>query len=113
MLRILAACPGARGVGVEIHGPDVARGRTNAAARESSDRVPPGSGPCGSRPPPVANGEEFESGMVADVEEWLLSHGDHPEADELRAKLDAQRNIWLRGHRDVMGFAYLTLGRVS
>jgi SAM-dependent methyltransferase len=54
--------------------------------------------------------EEFESGLAADVEEWLLSNVDHPDADGVRAKLDTQRNIWLRGHRDVMGFAYLTLG---
>ena len=54
--------------------------------------------------------EEFESRLAADAEEWLLSNVDHPDADEVRAKLDTQRNIWLRGHRDVMGFAYLTLG---
>jgi hypothetical protein len=24
--------------------------------------------------------------------------------------VDRHRDIWLRGHRDVMGFAYLTLG---
>ena len=54
--------------------------------------------------------EEFESGLAADVEEWLLSNVDHPNADEVRSKLDTQRNIWLRCHRDVMGFAYLTLG---
>lgn len=58
-----------------------------------------------------AEWEEFESGLAADVEDWLLSHADHPEAGEVQAKLDAQRSIWLRGHRDVMGFAYLTLGR--
>jgi hypothetical protein len=29
---------------------------------------------------------------------------------KVRAKLDRQRSIWLRGHRDAMGFAYLTLG---
>ncbi|MGC9668666.1 hypothetical protein ACNTMW_19175 [Planosporangium sp. 12N6] len=46
------------------------------------------------------------------MEEWLLSHADHPEADAVRAKLDKHRSIWLRGRRDVMGFAYLTLGPV-
>jgi hypothetical protein len=29
---------------------------------------------------------------------------------EVRAELDKTRNIWLRGHRDIFGFAYLTLG---
>ena len=196
LLRILAACPDARGVGVDTHGPDLVRGRHNAAARSLSDRVtfiegpaaehlgaadvlinlgahqalgdvaealralhdavnpggrvlfgaefwehPPTAGElanmwpgisaddCGDlaglvdravaaglRPlrietATVGEWEEFESGLAADAEAWLLSHADHPEADEVRARLDAQRNIWLRGHRNVMGFAYLTLGR--
>jgi SAM-dependent methyltransferase len=195
LLRILAACPGAVGIGVDTHGPDLARGRGNAAARELSDRVTFIRGPAAEhligadlvinvgayqafggvpkalhalrglvhpggrllfgaefweRPPTAArlanmwpgmstedctdlgglvdlaiaagfrplrietatNGEweEFESGLAADAEEWLLSHAAHPEADAVRAKLDTQRTIWLRGHRDVMGFAYLTLG---
>lgn len=54
--------------------------------------------------------EEFGSGLAAGPEEWLLANGDHPEAGQVRAHLDRQRSIWLRGHRDVMGFAYLTLG---
>ena len=48
--------------------------------------------------------------LVPGAEEWLLANGDHPEAEQVRAKLDRHRSIWLRGHRDVMGFAYLTLG---
>ena len=196
LLRILTSCPDARGIGVDTHGPDLARGRANAAARRLSDRVTFIEGPAaenlsgadvvinlgahqafggvsealhalrdavnpGGRllfgaeywehpPTPaqlanmwpgisvddcadlaglvdqaVAAGfrplrietatrgewEEFESGLAADVEHWLLTHADHPDAGEVRAKLDTQRNIWLRGHRDVMGFAYLTLGR--
>jgi SAM-dependent methyltransferase len=198
LLRLVAACPGARGVGVDLHGPDIARGRGNADARLLSDRVTFIEGPvadhlgradlvvsvgayqafgdivealrvlhdvvnpggrllfgaefwerpptdeqlanmwpgisaedctdlaglvdkataAGFRPLRIATStrgewEEFESGMAADTEEWLLSNADHPEAETLRAKLDAQRSIWLRGHRDVMGFAYLTLGRSS
>jgi hypothetical protein len=54
--------------------------------------------------------EEFESGYAAGPEAWLLANGNHPEADEVRAKLDVHRSIWLRGHRDALGFAYLTLG---
>jgi SAM-dependent methyltransferase len=54
--------------------------------------------------------EEFESGFGAEVEEWLLDNPSHPETDAIRAKVDTSRSIWLRGHRDVMGFAYLTLG---
>lgn len=54
--------------------------------------------------------EEFESAYGAELEEWLLDHPDHPRADEVRTKVDQHRNTWLHGHRDVMGFAYLTLG---
>lgn len=54
--------------------------------------------------------EEFESGLAAGAEEWLLANQARPEADQVRAELDRQRSIWLRGHRDAMGFAYLTLG---
>ncbi len=54
--------------------------------------------------------EEFESGFAREREEWLLAHPSHPRAGEVRAELDKTRNIWLRGHRDVCGFAYLTLG---
>ncbi len=54
--------------------------------------------------------EEFESGYAAEAEEWLLANGVHPDADEIRAKIDHHRSTWLRGHRDAMGFAYLTLG---
>jgi hypothetical protein len=54
--------------------------------------------------------EEFESGLALDREEWLLANSGHPQAGQVRAELDKARNIWLRGHRDVFGFAYLTLG---
>lgn len=54
--------------------------------------------------------DEFESGLATGAEEWLLANQDHPEAEQVRDRLDAHLSIWLRGHRDVMGFAYLTLG---
>ncbi|GLU46449.1 SAM-dependent methyltransferase [Nocardiopsis ansamitocini] len=54
--------------------------------------------------------EHFQSGFLSDREEWLLEHGDRPEADHVRAQTDLLRNAWLRGHRDSLGFAYLTLG---
>jgi len=52
----------------------------------------------------------FESGFAAGSEEWLLANSDHDEAEAVRARLDAHRAIWLRGSRQVMGYAYLTLG---
>ncbi|MEU4034261.1 SAM-dependent methyltransferase [Streptomyces collinus] len=39
MLRVLEAVPGARGVGVDLGGADLERGRRNAAARGLADRV--------------------------------------------------------------------------
>jgi SAM-dependent methyltransferase len=48
----------------------------------------------------------FESGYLADVEEWLLIHDD----PERRARNDDHRRRWLGGYRNGFGFAYLTLG---
>lgn len=195
LLRVLAAVPGARGTGIDVHGPDIVRGRALAAERGLDDRTTFVEGPAadhiepadlvlsigayqafgtilealaalrtrvrpggrllfgaeiwdrtptesqlaamwpgttvaeclylpdlvdaalaaGFRPLRVqtatrAEWEEFESGYAADAEEWLLDNPDHAEAEALRAKLDEHLSIWLRGTRDVLGFAYLTLG---
>jgi SAM-dependent methyltransferase len=53
--------------------------------------------------------EDFESGYQCDEEEWLAAHGDHPQAAELRAKVEQHRSYWLRGYYDLLGMAYLTL----
>ncbi|MBO3732235.1 SAM-dependent methyltransferase [Glycomyces niveus] len=55
--------------------------------------------------------DDFESQFLADKEVWLLGNPDHPEAAAVREQADAHRNWWLRGHRGLLGFAYLTLGR--
>ncbi|WP_163544640.1 SAM-dependent methyltransferase [Occultella kanbiaonis] len=194
LLMTLAGAPAARGIGVDVHGPDLERARVTAAGRALGDRVDLVEGSAaqptepadivlnigafhafGSIPealtalrgrvrdggrllfgveywehPPTATElanmwegttaedcplladlvdqtiaagfrpirtetvtreewEEYESGHMADRELWLAAHPDHPDADAVRRGLDAQRSIWLRGHRDVMGFAYLTL----
>jgi SAM-dependent methyltransferase len=54
--------------------------------------------------------EEFESRMSQGAEEWLLANGDDEDAPAVLERLDTSRNIWLRGHREVFGFAMLTLG---
>ncbi|CAM5346099.1 MULTISPECIES: class I SAM-dependent methyltransferase [Streptomyces] len=56
-----------------------------------------------------AEWEEFESGYREDVEVWLAGHPEHPLAAETRARVDRQRDSWLRGYRDLLGMAYLTL----
>ena len=55
--------------------------------------------------------DDFESQFLADKEIWLQANPNHPKAPEIREKADAHRNWWLRGHRGLLGFAYLTLGR--
>lgn len=55
--------------------------------------------------------DDFESGFLADMESWLVEHPGDPRAGEVRARADAHRGYWLRGHRGLLGFAYLTLGR--
>ncbi|MDN5725458.1 MAG: class I SAM-dependent methyltransferase [Propionibacteriales bacterium] len=194
LVDVLAAAPGATGVGIDVHGPDLERGRTLAERSGVADRVTFVTGEAepyrdaadlvinigafqayrtpaqalgalrelvnpGGRlifgaefwehPPTdaelahlwegttaedctdlaglvdlaVAAGfrpvrtetvtrtewEEYESGHMAERELWLAAHPGHPQADEVRSALDSQRSIWLRGHRDLLGFAYLTL----
>ena len=48
----------------------------------------------------------FESGYLADLEEWLMHHDDA----EVRARADEHRSRWLHGYRNAFGLAYLTLG---
>ncbi|MFF7156949.1 methyltransferase domain-containing protein [Streptomyces sp. NPDC008139] len=57
--------------------------------------------------------EDFESAYQSDVEEWLAAHPGHPLAEETRERVDRHRGTWLRGYRDVMGIAYLTLVPVN
>ena len=53
--------------------------------------------------------DDFESGVAADVEEWLATHSDHPLAAETRKRADDRLSVWLRGSRGYYGQAYLTL----
>jgi SAM-dependent methyltransferase len=57
--------------------------------------------------------EDFESGYQCDEEEWLAAHPGHPEAAELRERVDQHRSFWLRGYYGLLGQAYLTLVPVS
>ncbi|RRR98343.1 SAM-dependent methyltransferase [Glycomyces terrestris] len=55
--------------------------------------------------------DDFESAFLADKEVWLQANPGHARAAEVREQADAHRAWWLRGHRGLLGFAYLTLGR--
>jgi hypothetical protein len=57
----------------------------------------------------LAEWDDFESGYQADEEEWLATHGNHPEAARIGQQVDQHRSYWLRGYRGIMGLAYLTL----
>jgi SAM-dependent methyltransferase len=57
--------------------------------------------------------EAFELGFLADWEEWLMRYGDRAEAAEIRGRSDEHRTGYLRHWRDLLGFAYLTLGRAA
>jgi SAM-dependent methyltransferase len=64
----------------------------------------------------TANEDEwnaFESGYLRDWESWLVRNPQDGEAAQVRAKADTHRHGWLAGYRNVLGFAYLTLGRPS
>ncbi|MGQ0837136.1 SAM-dependent methyltransferase [Actinokineospora sp.] len=55
--------------------------------------------------------DDFESRHGLGWETWLLANPDSPHAADIRAKADTHRTAWLRGWRDTLGFAYLTLVR--
>jgi SAM-dependent methyltransferase len=58
-----------------------------------------------------AEWEEFESGYLADWENWLVANPQDPRAAAIREKADTHRNRWLNGYYHGYGYAYLTLGR--
>ena len=61
----------------------------------------------------AANDDEwfaFESGYLADLEEWLMTHAGHADFKHFRVQADEHRTRWLHGYRNGLGFAYLTLG---
>jgi hypothetical protein len=54
--------------------------------------------------------DHFESGYSACYARWLAEHSDdHPEAAEVRGLAERQREGYLAGYRNVLGFAYLHL----
>ena len=57
--------------------------------------------------------EHLESGHLADDAHWLLEHGDSDAAADIRRRHVNHRRQWLEGTRDLLGFAYLTLGTID
>ncbi|WP_338036902.1 hypothetical protein [Nocardiopsis akebiae] len=56
--------------------------------------------------------DDFESRHARGREERLERNPDSPDAGEVRARPDRHRHFWLRGARETLGFAYLSLARV-
>ncbi|MFJ9553523.1 SAM-dependent methyltransferase [Nocardiopsis sp. NPDC101807] len=56
--------------------------------------------------------DDFESRHAQGWEDWLLANPDSPDAEEVRARADRHREFRVRGTRETIGFAYLTLIRV-
>src|SRR5262249_48120602 len=51
------------------------------------------------------------SAPTSDPAEWALDNPGHPDAAEARALAREHREQWLRGYRNVLGFATLVLRR--
>lgn len=56
--------------------------------------------------------DDFENRHAQGWEEWLSAHPDSPDAGKVRAQADRRREFRIRGARDTLGFAYLSLIRV-
>jgi len=57
--------------------------------------------------------DDFESRHGLAYERWLLANPTSPDAEDLRTRADEHRTRWLRGWREPLGFAYLTLVRAD
>lgn len=55
--------------------------------------------------------DDFQTRHGLGWENWLLDNPGSPDAHEVRARADQHRTGWLRGWRDTLGYAYLTLVR--
>ena len=59
----------------------------------------------------AAEWDSYEWSWVGSLTEWALDNPGHPDAAEARALAREHREQWLRGYRNVLGFATLVLRR--
>jgi SAM-dependent methyltransferase len=59
----------------------------------------------------AAEWDNYEWSWIGSLTEWALDNPGHPDAAEVRALAREHRDQWLRGYRDVLGFATLVLRR--
>lgn len=57
--------------------------------------------------------EHFESGYLSTKAKWLLHNPDDSAATKVRDEITRHRNCFLRGYRDILGFAFIELGVAS
>jgi SAM-dependent methyltransferase len=61
----------------------------------------------------AAEWDDYEWSWVGSLTEWALDNPGHPDAAEALTVAREHRDQWLRGYRDVLGFATLVLRRVT
>jgi hypothetical protein len=59
----------------------------------------------------AAEWDDYEWSWVGSLTDWALDNPGHPNATEALALAREHREQWLRGYRDVLGFATLVLRR--
>ena len=59
----------------------------------------------------AAEWDSYEWSWVGSLTEWALDNPGHPDAAAARTLAREHREQWLRGYRDVLGFATLVLRR--
>lgn len=59
----------------------------------------------------TAEWDAYEWSWVGSLTEWALDNPGHPDAPEARTRAREHREQWLRGYRNVLGFATLVLRR--
>ena len=59
----------------------------------------------------AAEWDDYEWSWVGSLTDWALDNPGHPDAAEALALAREHREQWLRGYRDVLGFATLVLRR--
>jgi len=55
--------------------------------------------------------DDYEWSWIGSLTEWALDNPGHPDATQARALAGEHRDQWLRGYRNVLGFATLVLRR--
>jgi SAM-dependent methyltransferase len=59
----------------------------------------------------TAEWDNYEWSWIGSLTEWALDNPGHPDATEVRTLAEEHRDQWLRGYRNVLGFATLVLRR--